>query len=281
MKLFDAIQEFLLSRRANGSSEETVRWYASLLERFCAHVGRLDITTHDMRSYVVDMRGALAQTSVNGHVTALHVFYTWAADEYGISNPMRGIHRPQPVKAIPRGIAPADMVKLLSVANTRDRALIALFADSGARLGGIAGLETVDVDLEGRSAFVLEKGRKPRRVYFTPFTAAALRNWIQERGKTPGSLFTNMHTGEGLTASGISQILKRLKHKAGIRGRVNPHSFRHGFAREYIRAGGDIVTLARLLGHENITTTAAFYAVFSDDELKEFHGRYSPMRGTK
>lgn len=72
-----------------------------------------------------------------------------------------------------------------------------------------------------------------------------------------------------------------IKQKAGIRGRVNPHSFRHGFAREYIRAGGDIVTLARLLGHENITTTAAFYAVFSDDELQEFHGRYSPMRGTK
>lgn len=281
VKLLDAIQEFLLSRRANGSSDETVRWYASLLERLECHVGRWEVTTHDLRTYIADMRGVLAPTSVNGHVTAMHVFYAWAAEEYGISNPMRGIRRPQPVKAVPRGVNPADMVKLLSVANVRDRALIALFADSGARLGGIAGLETVDVDLEGRSAFVLEKGRKPRRVYFTPFTAAALRNWIQERGKTPGSLFTNLHTGDGLTASGISQILKRLKHKAGIRGRVNPHSFRHGFAREYIRAGGDIVTLARLLGHENITTTAAFYAVFSDDELQEFHGRYSPMRGTK
>lgn len=281
MKLFEVIQEFLLSRKANGASDETVKWYSSLLERFEAHMGRCEVSAHDLREYVVDLRSKLAPSSVNGHVTALHAFYAWYAQEYDRPNPMKGIKRPRPLPAQPRGIAPADMVKLLECAGVRDRALIALFADSGARLGGIAGLELEDLDLEKRSAYVLEKGRRSRKVYFTPFTAACIRNWLVERGNAPGELFTNRLTGKGLTASGISQILKRLKIKTGIRGRVNPHSFRHGFAREYIRAGGDIVTLARLLGHTNISTTAAYYAVFSDDELQEFHGRYSPMRRTK
>ena len=77
MKLIDAVQEFLLSRRANGASEETVKWYASLLERYESHMGRLDATPHDLRAYIVDLRGKLSSTSVNGHVTALHVFWNW------------------------------------------------------------------------------------------------------------------------------------------------------------------------------------------------------------
>ncbi|MCU0476789.1 MAG: tyrosine-type recombinase/integrase, partial [Anaerolineae bacterium] len=77
--------------------------------------------------------------------------------------------------------------------------------------------------------------------------------------------------------SGVHQMLKRLKAKAGVSGRVNPHSFRHNFAREYLRNGGEVVTLARLLGHEDVNTTAAFYAVFSKDELQSQHMKFSPI----
>lgn len=73
-------------------------------------------------------------------------------------------------------------------------------------------------------------------------------------------------------------MIKRLKKRAGIKGRVNPHSFRHGFAVEYIKAGGDVATLAKLLGHRNINTTAAFYALFTQNELSEMHNKFSPLR---
>ena len=43
-----------------------------------------------------------------------------------------------------------------------------------------------------------------------------------------------------LTTEGIRQVLKRLGKKAGVEGPVNPHSFRHGFAREYLLSGGDL-----------------------------------------
>jgi integrase/recombinase XerD len=86
-----------------------------------------------------------------------------------------------------------------------------------------------------------------------------------------------MNTGEGLTDSGIALILKRLKKRAGVTGRTNPHAFRHGFAREFILNGGDIVVLSKLLGHNNINTTAAFYAIFTEDELAGMHAKFSPL----
>lgn len=42
--------------------------------------------------------------------------------------------------------------------------------------------------------------------------------------------------------------------------------------------GGNLVTLARLLGHSNVNVTAAYYAVFADDELADLQNKYSPVK---
>ena len=72
-------------------------------------------------------------------------------------------------------------------------------------------------------------------------------------------------------------MLKRLKRKSGVKGPVNPHSFRHGFAREYLTNGGNLASLADTLGHSDVRVTWASYAVFTFDELKAAHARYSPV----
>jgi integrase/recombinase XerD len=69
----------------------------------------------------------------------------------------------------------------------------------------------------------------------------------------------------------------RLKKKAGVAGRVNPHSFRHAFAREYLKNGGDVSILPTLMGHSDVNTTRDFYAVFKTDELADLHLKYSPI----
>ncbi len=88
----------------------------------------------------------------------------------------------------------------------------------------------------------------------------------------------NLDTGAPLTASGVHEMLKRLKKRAKVTGRVNPHSFRHNFAREYIRNGGEVVTLAKILGHSDINVTSSYYAVFDEDELAQFHALHTPMK---
>ena len=62
-----------------------------------------------------------------------------------------------------------------------------------------------------------------------------------------------------------------------MKGRVNPHSFRHTFGKEYVKAGGDIFTLARIMGHSDVNTTAQHYAVFNSEEVAASHEKYSPI----
>jgi site-specific recombinase XerD len=79
-----------------------------------------------------------------------------------------------------------------------------------------------------------------------------------------------------LETSGVAQVLKRRAKDAGIKGPCNPHSFRHFFAREFLLAGGDLGTLADLMGHEDVQTTK-IYAIFTVQELKEKHAKHSPL----
>jgi integrase/recombinase XerD len=303
MMVYAAVDEFLLACRADGLSKATVKWYTSLLRAFSAAypVELNSVTTRQLREYITDLRdrepytgapqrpsngGKMADSSVSGHIRALHTFWAFCAREYEIPNPMRHIKRPKIEKKLPTAVAAADVVKLLEccgddVAGKRDRALICFLMDTGCRLGGLVGLKLEHLYLEQRRALVTEKPKKSRIVVFTYYTARMLRAWLSVRPAGSDALFVNLNTGEPLTESGVSQALKRKKRKAGVRGRANPHAFRHGFAREYLKNGGDLATLARLLGHENISTTTDFYAVFSEDELAELHQKFSPLTNLK
>lgn len=302
MLLSKAIDDFLSSLEADGLSAATVKWYRSLLKAFDgAAPGELlaDIDADFIRIYIAILRdrkayeGApqkprqrhnLAVASVDSHLRALHAFWLWCTREYHIANPMQNIRRPKLREPVVKAIDHADFVRLFEATaegaiGTRDRALLSFLADTGARRAGIWRLKWSDVDLDLHRAQVLEKGSKPRKVVFTQVTAGFLAAWRFYAPADAVYVFVSSKPPFArLSPDGIRQILDRLKRKAGVEGRVNPHSFRHNFAREYLRNGGDIVSLARLLGHKDINVTSSYYAIFSQDELAELHEKYSPLK---
>lgn len=302
MKLQHALQEFLLASRADGLRPATLQWYRSLLSMFVKEIGgEMEVVTpRVIRQYIVGLedrparyidapqkpmqRGGLSKASIAAHVRALHAFWKWCAREYHLErNPMENIKRQRVVPPEPKAISGTDFVKLFNATESgrngeRDRAILVFFADTGARLGGLITLTLDNLFIEDQRAIVREKGQKTRGVVFTAYTARILCQWLAVRPANSSRYVFTSQRGAKLTESGVNQMLARLKSRAGVTGRVNPHSFRHGFAREYLRNGGDLATLARLLGHSDISTTAAYYAVFSQDELADLHERFSPLR---
>ncbi len=302
MTLDDALQDFLLALGADGRTETTVTWYASILSPFVASFGERPIdtiTTKELRQYIVSLRsrtqryvnakqkpteaGGLSDASVTSHITALHALWNWLALELDLpKNPMSRIRRPRQRNPQPKALQSADFIKLFEAtgdddAGCRDRAILTFLADTGCRRGGLVTLQVSNLHLADRRAVVFEKGAVSRVVVFTFYTAQTLDRWLKVRPSHSDAVFTSMNTGHGLSESGFNQVLKRLKQRTDVRGRVNPHSFRHNFAREYLRNGGDLATLARLLGHKNINTTASYYAVFDSEELAALHEKHSPL----
>lgn len=164
--------------------------------------------------------------------------------------------------------------------DVRDRAVLLCLADTGCRRGGLAGLSLHDLHLSQHAARVSEKGTKTRKVFFGPMTAQALERWLAVRPKCDhAEVFVTLTNNviKPLGAEGISRVCKRLKRAAGIREPASPHAFRHRFAREFLRQGGDIGVLSQLMGHADVNVTLKHYAQFIPDELQAFHRQYSSL----
>lgn len=299
--LKQAIAEYIIIKQANGRSQQTVKWYQSILGMLGERLGERslqDISAGHMTEYILQLRkrgerytdapqrpstaGGLSAYSIQSHIRALKAFWGWAADEYQIGrNPMRNIENPRLPPPPPKAIKPRDVVRLLDACGEdnqghRNRAIILFLADTGARVGGLCSLTIDNLDLNRRCALLTEKGGDKRRVFFTHYTGLIIARWLRARCSDSGFVFTSVTTGAGLSESGVYQMLKRLGARARVKT-YNPHSFRDGFAIAWVKAGGDISTLARLLGHKDIKTTADYYALFADDELQAIKSEVNPL----
>jgi len=288
-----AIASFLLACRADGLSPRTIESYQTRLlplQRRHPDTPIADITTDNLRAIIADLYADRSPHTVHGHIRALKRFFRWLAAEGIIQqNPADRIRLPRLPQSPPKAIADDDLRRLLHAAATsgtdwerrRNMALILFLADTGCRLGGMLNLRVDDLDLDRRVARVREKGGQWRFVFLLPATARALADYLEARAAVAGETdaLWVAHNGHPLGRWGVRSILRRLARRAGVRGPVGPHAFRHRFAIHYLLAGGDLASLADLLGHRDVEVTRAYYARFALDDLQRKHDEFSPARG--
>lgn len=306
MLLSEALEELITETIANGRSDRTVADYNQKLAPLVGFLKNKDIgdvTARDLRNYVsylrsrsmryeshptrTPVRGGLSQASVTGYLRALRRLFRFAENEGLVAqNPTTGLRVPKPKRGEPKAIATKDFARLLNaidgdaINQRRNRAMLLLLADSAARVGGLVQIRLSDLDLEQQTVYLREKGDKGRFAFFTPITAEALEIWLEVRPSNGcDMLFVNLgnRMGEPITTQAVSQVLRRLKKRSGVTGHANPHSLRHAFAREYLKNGGNLASLADIMGHSDVQVTWQAYAVFSVEELKAAHSRYSPV----
>jgi integrase/recombinase XerD len=262
-----------------------------------------DVTIHDLRRYVVSQKnqtelwadhpmretqkGHLSSFTIASRVQTMKRLFQWSQDEGLIEeNPAHRIRRLNPKHKPPKAIKQENFMALLKTTepnqpiDLRDRAILFTLADTGCRVGGLCSLRVQDLNLDENLAIVTEKGGKTRFLHFTSITKEALEDWLAVRPKDRGdSLWVGCGTkkSNGFSPSGVNSMLRRRKAEAGIEGIVNPHAFRHAFAREFLLNGGDLGTLSDLMGHSSVEVTKSYYAIFTVNELREKHHKHSPV----
>lgn len=280
MILYNAVDEFLLAKEAGMRASSTLEWYAKYLNPFRRQYGTVDIERFTMRqvaTWLIQQPGAPQQK--HNRDRAIRTFFSWCEPTYGIKSPMNAIPLPKLPEPDPKAIEVDTLNRLIAACKTpRDAAIILTMADCGIRAGGIVSLRIDDLDFACRVMRVTEKGSRSRAVPFSLTTEQALIAWCKRRHDCDW-LFCS-YTGQQLHYAGLRQIMRRLAERAQIPNdeRHNLHSLRHFAAQEYLRQGGSLPSLARILGHKTIDTTARYYAIYSGSELAELHDEHSPLK---
>lgn len=168
-----------------------------------------------------------------------------------------------------------NAVNINSRTGIRDRALLLLLYNTGARVSAIVDLKISDLRLDTAcQVHLLGKGKKHRSCPLWSETVAALQAYLVQRSaKEPGieQLFLNAN-GSPITRFGIRYITGKYGTVAqdqcpAIKAKkVNPHTIRHTTAMHLLRSGNDINMVSYWLGHADVNTTHIYVEI--DMEMK-------------
>lgn len=160
-----------------------------------------------------------------------------------------------------------DLIKSIPADQQRDRALLLLLYNTGARVQEVVDLNVGDIRLDPVPLVTFRgKGRKQRTCPLWARTADALRAWLAERPGVDAAapIFLNASRTR-IGRSGIAHVVARQVEIAGIKPRhtptVSPHVLRHTTAMHLLKSGVDITTIAAWLGHADLSTTHGYVEI--------------------
>jgi integrase/recombinase XerD len=304
MELSKSLQGLIISRSADGVSPHTIIVYeygVNKLIRFLNNPDISKITNNDLQRFFIHLRQEdnLAESSIRNVWRAIRVLFTWVEKELDIKCPDYKIKYP---KASSKHIEPfkSEDIKRLLLASEytkgatsqnrksfsmhrptakRDKSIILTLLDTGLRVSELARLTISDLDLETGQITVNPYGSglksKPRTVFIGKLSRSSLWRYLTGRNTEPADFVFTSKNNRQMDRNTIRKVLVYLGKKANIQN-VYPHRFRHTFAIQYLRNGGDIYTLQRILGHSSLEMVKRYLAIAKAD-CEKAHRKASPV----
>jgi integrase len=229
-----------------------------------------DLTVEDAEKYKTKRSLSVRPATVNrGLTVAKHMLAKAVEWKMITENPFRGVRNLDVPKRAERVLSADEEVKLLAACDRvrarHLRPLVVLALNTGLRRGELLSLEWARVDLSQRTVRVINtKSISGDRIIPMNVTVHAVLSERVERATSPLVFPSNRKPDEKFLD------LKKGFHKAvGLAGisHIRFHDLRHTFATRLVRAGVDIVTVQKLLGHSKITMTERYTHSLADVKM--------------
>ncbi len=300
-------EQFLEAMRAerNASPRTCASYGEDLLsfQHFLANVAKLsvlEVQASHIRDYLTHLteRG-LKATSLNRHLSTLRQFYRFLMqDRLREDNPTHNIQSPQRPARLPKTLSFDEVTRLLDTAahdatprGKRLYACLSLLYATGMRVSELLALKvsafaslTTQQPSKTAGLFVRGKGEKDRLVFTTRTCEEAVRAYLSVRpfflihGRESLHLFPSSQ-GQPLTRQYVCTLLKNLAKQIGMDpAKLSPHVLRHAFATHLLEGGADLVTLQKLLGHRDLSTTQIYTNLLTRHLVDTLH-RFHPLNG--
>ena len=296
-----ALDGFWLQAESRGLSENTLNDYANTYRLYKAYIGVdtpvTNITPQDIQAFLAANAPRLKKKTLSNYHVGLSALWTWMVRfDLVDTQIVRQVKKPEPEKKDILPYSTQDIKAIMASLDRsqpyrrkygefshelkhadRHRAMLFLLLDTGIRSNELCKIRIHDIDLRNRIIYIFGKGAKERHVPFSPRTGQVLWKYLTtERADAPANhtLFITQ-VGTVFNPHSLRIRISTICKRAGIQ-KPTVHRFRHTFAINYLRNGGNIYALQRILGHSTLEMVKRYLAIAQAD-IDTDHQHASPV----
>jgi integrase/recombinase XerD len=281
--LNEMLTSWQVTLRAQKKSAHTTRIYRAAVTSFLAFCTEQGVSQELTKTNVLAWLAGQADNEASTarlRLTALKLFARWLAAEEGFdADPILAVKAPRlDQRAVP-DLTEDEVRRMLKACDgaelwdKRDKAMLAMFAETGLRAAELLALDVGDVDVQACTVHVVSgKGRKGRRVKFSPGSAALLDRYRRARRAAghptdSGPLWVS-NRGRRLSYTGMVDTLKGRAKQAGV-ANFHAHRLRHTAAVRWLKSGGTETGLMAQAGWTSNTMIGRYSKTASEQLAAE------------
>lgn len=261
MSIPSVLTAFHQHLRARGLRPQTQDRYLYGVQRLHRHAGKPPeaVTGADAYAFLVHIGGERGVSSswYNVLFTAVVRWFEFRSEIVDLKG-LRPQRRPS---GPPRALPAADVARILAqVENVRYRLALRLCYATGMRISEMLHLRVTDISRDEPLIWIEnQKGGGSRQVLMTPQLRSELRDYWQ-RWKPTGVFFERRphRDSQPMLGETIRRAFAQARVATGVTQEATVHTLRHSFATHLLRAGVDVFTLQRLLGHRCLASTTRY-----------------------
>lgn len=284
----EAFNEYQRYNVLRNLAEQTLIHKEQHIKNFFEFIDDDDYLIKDVNKELVDnynhhlMNGDIKAVTVNTYLRNLRAFINWCADNnyverfkitmLKVDEEIKETYSEMQLKIL---LEKPD-IKSCSFVEYRSWVLVNYLLSTGNRLGTIINLKIRDIDFENEMvAMRTVKNRKQQIIPLSRSMCVILKEYLSFRKGEPDDYLFISTYGEQLTKGAFEKSIEHYNKVRGI-NITSIHALRHTFAKMYVKNGGDVFRLQKLLGHSDISTTRIYVNLFAND-IKENYEKFNPL----
>ena len=289
---FKDFENFLKLER--NLSVNTIKSYRSDLKKLEFYLSKTSakklsfIDPDIVRGFLYEQSKRVSAKTQGRIISTLKTFFNFLVLEKLINDsPIENIDYPKIDSKIPLVLTTYEIDKLISCAfskkfGLRNQTIIEIMYSCGLRVSEVTEMKISNIFFDESLIKILGKGNKERFIPLSRTAKKLLHNYITYNRKNLSQdkqsidiVFLN-NRGKKLTRVMVYNIINDAALEAKINKKISPHTLRHSFATHLIENGADIISIQKMMGHENVVTTEKYLHVNKKhlvETMIKFHPR--------